>query len=58
MTLKVHINALNSNRELDVYHHLNSIDADHPGREMIRMLEDSFKLQGPYGKHELQYQEF
>lgn len=53
MTLKVHINALTSNRELEVYRHLMGVESDHPGREMIRMLEDSFKLQGPYGTHEI-----
>lgn len=51
MTLKVHINFLNSNHELEVYHHLKSVDADHPGREMIRKLEDYFELPGPYGTH-------
>lgn len=53
MTLKVHINALTSNRELEVYQYLKGVESDHPGRDMIRMLEDSFKLQGPYGPHEI-----
>lgn len=53
MTLKVHINALASNRELEVYQYLKGIESDHPGREMIRILEDSFKLQGPYGAHDV-----
>lgn len=30
-----------------------AVESDHPGCEMIRMLEDSFKLQGPYGTHEI-----
>lgn len=53
MTLKVHINALTSNRELEIYQYLKVVESDHPGREMIRMLEDSFKLQGPHGTHEI-----
>lgn len=53
MTLKVHVNTLTSNRELKVYQYLKTIESDHPGREMIRMLEDSFRLQGPYGTHEV-----
>ena len=53
MTLKVHVNALASNRELEVYQYLKGVESDHPGREMVRMFEDSFKLQGPYGKHEV-----
>ncbi|KAK0117741.1 hypothetical protein ONS95_012067 [Cadophora gregata] len=52
VTSKVHINALTSNRELEIYQFLNGVESDHPGREMIRMLEDHFKLQGPYGAHE------
>jgi serine/threonine-protein kinase SRPK3 len=52
VTLKVHVNTLTSNRELEVYQYLNRVESDHPGREMIRMLEDSFKLQGPYGTHD------
>ncbi|KAH8909630.1 kinase-like protein [Coniochaeta sp. PMI_546] len=53
VTLKVHVNKLPSNRELEVYQYLKSVKSDHPGREMIRMLEDSFKLQGPYGAHDV-----
>ncbi|KAJ8128705.1 hypothetical protein O1611_g4929 [Lasiodiplodia mahajangana] len=53
VTLKVHTNALTSNRELEVYQYLKDLESDHPGREMIRMLEDSFKLRGPYGTHEI-----
>lgn len=53
MTLKVHVNALGSNRELGVYQYLKGVESDHPGHEMVRMLEGSFKLQGPYGKHEV-----
>ncbi|KAI5863435.1 kinase-like protein [Durotheca rogersii] len=53
VTLKVHVNALTSNRELEVYQHLKGVESDHPGREMIRMLKDSFKLQGPHGTHEI-----
>ncbi|KAI2602112.1 kinase-like protein [Hypoxylon sp. NC1633] len=53
VTSKVHINALPSNRELDIYQYLRGVESDHPGREMIRMLEDSFKLQGPHGTHDI-----
>ncbi|KAI0134009.1 CMGC protein kinase [Xylariales sp. AK1849] len=54
VTLKVHINALASNRELEIYQYLKGVESDdHPGREMIRMLEDNFKVQGPYGAHDI-----
>lgn len=53
MTLKVHVNTLTSNRELEVYQYLKTVESDHPGRDMIRMLEDTFKLQGPYGTHDI-----
>jgi len=38
---------------MEIFQYLNGVKTDHPGREMIRMLEDSFKLQGPYGTHEV-----
>lgn len=53
VTLKVHINALTPNRELQVYQYLKCVKSDHRGGEMIRMLEDSFKLQGPHGTQEV-----
>ncbi|KAI1338589.1 kinase-like protein [Xylariaceae sp. FL0016] len=49
VTLKVHVNTITLNRELEVYRHIKDIESDHPGREMIRM----FKLQGPHGIHEI-----
>ncbi|KAL1878039.1 hypothetical protein VTK73DRAFT_8263 [Phialemonium thermophilum] len=50
--LKVHVNTLKHNQELEVYEHLASVDlADHPGQEYVRKLETSFKLRGPHGEH-------
>ncbi|KAH8585940.1 kinase-like domain-containing protein [Bisporella sp. PMI_857] len=42
--LKVHVNTLKRNEELEVYRHLAGARTEHPGREYIRQLEDSFKL--------------
>lgn len=53
MRLKVHINTLKLNRELEVYQYLKSVDSDLPGCEMIRKLEDFFELPGPYGTHQV-----
>ncbi|RDA82551.1 hypothetical protein CP532_0938 [Ophiocordyceps camponoti-leonardi (nom. inval.)] len=54
--LKVHIHTLKENQELKVYRHLastaSSLD-DHPGRQNVRQLKDSFKLQGPHGEHDV-----
>ncbi|KFA46178.1 hypothetical protein S40293_03808 [Stachybotrys chartarum IBT 40293] len=33
--------------------HLASVDGEHPGREHIRQIEDSFVLDGPNGQHEV-----
>lgn len=49
----MHINTLISNQELEVYQYLKGIDSDHPGRDMIRNLDDSFELHGPYGTHKV-----
>ncbi|KPM34438.1 hypothetical protein AK830_g12138 [Neonectria ditissima] len=51
--LKVHINTLKYNQELKVYCHLSDIDMDHPGREYVRQFQDSFKLKGPNGEHDV-----
>jgi hypothetical protein len=53
MVLKIHVNSLPFNRELEIYQHLQSIVTDHSGQESIRALSDSFKLQGPHGLHDV-----
>lgn len=53
MTLKVHVNTLTCNRELKVYRYLKNVESDHPGRGMIRKLEEYFELPGPYGTHQV-----
>ncbi|RMZ79960.1 hypothetical protein DV738_g3025, partial [Chaetothyriales sp. CBS 135597] len=54
-TLKVHVNTVNHNQELEVYRHLSGIkvedEDDLPGREYVRQLQDSFKLKGPNDLH-------
>jgi serine/threonine protein kinase len=51
--LKVHINTLHHNQELQVYRHLAGIDVEHPGRQHVRQLKNSFKLKGPCGEHDV-----
>jgi serine/threonine-protein kinase SRPK3 len=51
--LKVHINTLKHNQELEVYRHLADVTTEHSGREYVRQLEDSFKLKGPNGEHDV-----
>ncbi|RAH84462.1 kinase-like protein [Aspergillus japonicus CBS 114.51] len=38
-------------RELDIYKHINSVEAQHPGRNFIRKLLNYCYLQGPHGCH-------
>ena len=49
----MHINTLTHNQELEVHRHLNEFTTKHPGRENVRRLEDSFKLKGPHGEHDV-----
>ena len=54
VTLKVHINTLRHIQELIIYQHLKTItSSDHAGQHSIRMLQDSFQLEGPYGVHQV-----
>lgn len=52
--LKVHVHTLKENQEIKVFRHIakTSLD-DHSGREYIRRFEDSFKLKGPCGEHDV-----
>ncbi|KAI5464238.1 kinase-like protein [Mariannaea sp. PMI_226] len=54
-TLKVHINTLKKHHQkLKVYRHLSGTNMDdHPGQEYVRQFQDSFKLQGPNGEHDV-----
>ena len=47
------MNTLQRNQELEVYRHLAGVSMDHSGQEYIRQLEDSFKLKGPNGEHDV-----
>jgi len=51
--LKVHVNTLKHNQELEVYQHLASVTMEHSGREHVRRLEDSFKLESRNGEHDV-----
>lgn len=53
--LKVHINTMRHNQERVVYRHLASVTKmnDHPGRQHIRGLHDSFTLSSQHGDHEV-----
>ena len=51
--LKVHVNTLKHNQELEVYRHLARVTMEHSGREHIRRLEDSFKLESRTGEHDV-----
>ncbi|KAK6211636.1 protein kinase [Colletotrichum tabaci] len=51
--LKVHVNTLTQNQELQVYRHLAGVTVEHSGRDFIRQLNDSFVLDGPHGKHDV-----
>ena len=52
----MHINTMNYNQERVVYRHLASVTTnmrDHPGRQHVRELHDSFTLASQHGDHEV-----
>lgn len=54
--LKVHINTLQHNRELQIYQHLQNPaleQSEHGGKEHLRELYDFFKVEGPDGFHDV-----
>ena len=51
--LKVHVNTLKHNQELEVYQHLAGVTMEHEGREHVRRLQDSFKLKSRNGEHDV-----
>ena len=51
--LKVHVNNLKYNQELEVYRHLAGVTMEHSGRGHIRQLKDSFKLKSRTGEHDV-----
>ncbi|KAF1842515.1 protein kinase [Cucurbitaria berberidis CBS 394.84] len=38
--------------EIEISNYLKSIEADHPGRDFLRLTVDDFRLQGPHGMHQ------
>ncbi|GAW21458.1 hypothetical protein ANO14919_109770 [Xylariales sp. No.14919] len=52
VSLKVHINTIQNNRELKVYEHIKK-HATSLGPYHIRAVRESFKIQGPHGNHDV-----
>ncbi|KAI1109520.1 kinase-like protein [Nemania sp. NC0429] len=54
--IKVHINTLKHNQELEIYHHLDNTPCDISfikAKGYIRQLKESFQLTGPHGDHDV-----
>ncbi|KAH3921525.1 hypothetical protein HBH64_040840 [Parastagonospora nodorum] len=54
LTLKVCIlqqGATKVNNEVAISRHLKSIDAEHPGKDLLRLVLDDFQITGPHGMH-------
>ncbi|KAM3416881.1 hypothetical protein BST61_g8469 [Cercospora zeina] len=51
VVLKVYINSSKQHRELSICRHINNVSSEHPGREHVRKLLDSFEIEGPHGTH-------
>lgn len=52
VALKVCVLEKNETQELAISHHINSIEADHPGKERLRTTLDDFRVEGPHGIHQ------
>ncbi|KAI1178987.1 kinase-like protein [Nemania sp. FL0916] len=56
LALKVHINTLKHNQELEIYDHLTNTPCDFDfseAKEHVRQLKEAFKLKGPHGDHDV-----
>jgi len=51
IALKVYVNSSKLHRELEIYRHIHTLSSDHDGRRCIRILLDSFEVDGPNGRH-------
>ncbi|KAF2621538.1 kinase-like protein [Macroventuria anomochaeta] len=55
LTLKVCITQKSANKvdnEVAISPYLKSIDAEHPGKDLLRLVLDDFQITGPYGMHQ------
>ncbi|KAI1843698.1 hypothetical protein JX266_010144 [Neoarthrinium moseri] len=55
LTLKVCIgeqDATEVNNEVVISQHIKAIDAEHPGKQLLRLTLDDFKINGPHGTHQ------
>ncbi|KAI1427221.1 kinase-like domain-containing protein [Xylaria sp. FL1777] len=55
LTLKICIkeqDATSVNNEVAVSQHLKAIDAEHPGKQLLRLVVDNFQISGPHGMHQ------
>lgn len=52
MVLEIYVSGQEkTNRELDIYLHMNSIEAARPGKRFVRKLLNHFSIRGPHGQH-------
>lgn len=49
--MEVYIKSSRIHRELEVYQHIKILSLDYNGRYYIRILLDSFEVDGPNGRH-------
>ena len=52
VTLKVCIAREDNAQELTISHHIKAIQAEHPGKERLRVALDDFHIRGPHGSHQ------
>ncbi|GAB1314585.1 EKC/KEOPS complex subunit BUD32 [Madurella fahalii] len=52
LTLKVCVAEENAENEVTISNYIKSIQAEHPGKERLRVMLDNFQVQGPFGRHQ------
>ena len=51
--LKVLVNTIEDSQELKIDKHLGAMNMYHHGKELVQLLQGSFKLNGPHGEHQV-----
>lgn len=52
IALKIYIHSSKPNHDVQVLEHLAACRTDHPGKQLVRNMIDSFEITGPKGSHQ------
>jgi serine/threonine-protein kinase SRPK3 len=52
IALKIYIHSTKRNEEVEILKHLATVKTDHPGHELVRLMLDTFEIDGPKGNYQ------